>query len=64
MLVKHWMTTSALTVHEDISFHHEDAPDGFLHIYIRCKEIENEEALFAELEVKAKVLYRAHYKLD
>ena len=47
-----------------ITTHHEDEPDGFLHIYIRCKEIENEESLFAELEVKAKVLYRAHYKLD
>jgi acetoin utilization protein AcuB len=47
-----------------IATHHEDAPDGFLNIYIRCKEIENEEALFAELEGKVKVLYRAHYKID
>jgi acetoin utilization protein AcuB len=47
-----------------VASHHEDAPDGFLNIYIRCKEIENEEALFAELEGKVKVLYRAHYKID
>jgi acetoin utilization protein AcuB len=47
-----------------ITTHREDAPGGFLHIYIRCKEIENEGAFFAELESKVKVLYRAHYKLD
>ncbi len=47
-----------------ITTHHEDATDGLLNIYIRCKEIENEQALFAGLETKVKVLYRAHYKLD
>ena len=47
-----------------ITTHHEDAPSGFVNIYIRCKEIENEEALFAELEGKVKVLYRTHYKID
>jgi acetoin utilization protein AcuB len=47
-----------------ITTHHEDAPDGFLNVYVRCKEIENEEALFAELEGKVKVLYQAHYKTD
>jgi acetoin utilization protein AcuB len=47
-----------------ITTHREDAPEGFLNIYIRCREIENEEALFAELGGKVKILYRAHYKLD
>ena len=47
-----------------ITTHHEDAPDGFVNIYMRCKEVENEVAFFAELEDKVKVLYRAHYKLD
>jgi acetoin utilization protein AcuB len=47
-----------------ITTHREDAPGGFLHIYIRCKEIENEGALLTELEGKGKVLYRAHYKID
>jgi acetoin utilization protein AcuB len=47
-----------------LTSHHEDAPEGFLNIYIRCREIENEEAFFAELEGKIKVLYQAHYKLD
>jgi acetoin utilization protein AcuB len=47
-----------------ITTHHEDAPDGFLNFYVRCKEIENEEALFAESEGKGKILYRAHYKID
>ena len=44
--------------------HHEDAPEGFLNLYIRCREIENEEDLFAELEGKVALLYRAHYKID
>ena len=60
--------TDSIRVHGgrviSIATHHEDAPDGFLNIYIRCKEIENEEALFAELEGKVNVLYQAHYKID
>ena len=60
--------TDLIRVHDgrvvSITSHHEDAPEGFLNIYIRCREIENEEALFAELGGKVKVLYRAHYKLD
>jgi len=47
-----------------VTTHPEDAPEGFLNVYIRCKEIENEEALFADLEGKVNVLYRAHYKID
>ena len=47
-----------------ITTHHEDAPDGYLNVYVRCKEIENEEALFAESEGKGKILYQAHYKID
>ena len=47
-----------------ITTHHEDVPDGFLNVYIRCKEIENEEALFAELEGKVKILYQTHYRID
>ena len=47
-----------------ITTHHEDAPEGSLNVYIRCKEIENEEALLAELEGEVRVLYRTHYKID
>lgn len=47
-----------------ITTHHEDAADGFLNVYIRCKKIENEGALLTELEGKGKVLYRAHYKIN
>lgn len=47
-----------------ITTQHEDAPKGFRHVFIRCKELEDEEALFAELEGKAKFLYRTHYKID
>lgn len=47
-----------------ITSHHEEAPDGFLNLYVRCKEIEDEEALLAELEGKVKVLYQAHYKIE
>ena len=44
--------------------HFEDAPADFRHLYIRCKEVEDEEALFKELEKNFKILYRTHYKLD
>ncbi len=47
-----------------ITTSHEDAPTGLRHVFIRCKEIEDEEALFTELEDKAKFLYRTHYKID
>jgi acetoin utilization protein AcuB len=60
--------TDSIRVHGgrvvSITTHHEDSPDGFLNIYIRCKEIENEEDLFAELEGKVKIFYRAHYKIN
>jgi acetoin utilization protein AcuB len=44
--------------------HHEDAPEGFLHLYIRCRAVEDEEALMEELEENFKTLYRTHYKVD
>jgi acetoin utilization protein AcuB len=40
--------------------HYEDAPEGFRRVYIRCKDMEDEDTLFAELEGKFKVLYRVH----
>jgi acetoin utilization protein AcuB len=47
-----------------ITTHHEDAPEGFLNVYIRCKEIENERDLVADLKGRVKILYKTHYKLD
>jgi acetoin utilization protein AcuB len=40
------------------------APEGFRHLYIRTKDVEDEEALFAELELKFRVLYRTRDILD
>ena len=43
---------------------YEQATKGFRHLYIRTKDVENEEALFAELEGKFKLIYRIHDELD
>jgi len=47
-----------------ITTHDEEAPEDFWHLYIRCKGVEDEEALFGELEENFKFLYRTHYKVD
>jgi acetoin utilization protein AcuB len=47
-----------------ITSHYVDAPEGFKQLFIRCREVENEAGLFADLEGKVKVLYKTHYKLD
>ena len=47
-----------------ITTHYDEAPEGFRHLYLRCKAIENEEALFEDLEKNFKILYRTHYKVD
>jgi acetoin utilization protein AcuB len=47
-----------------ITTHFEEAPEAFRHLYIRCKALENEEALFEDLEENFKILYRTHYKAD
>jgi acetoin utilization protein AcuB len=43
---------------------YEQAAKGFRHLYIRTKDVENEEALFAELESKFKLIYRIHDEVD
>lgn len=43
---------------------YEQATKGFRHLYIRTKDVENEEPLFAELEGKFKLIYRIHDELD
>ena len=43
---------------------YEQATKGFRHLYIRTKDVENEEALFAELGGKFKLIYRIHDELD
>jgi acetoin utilization protein AcuB len=43
---------------------YELVPKGFRRLYLRTKEVENEEALFAELESKFKLIYRIHDELD
>jgi acetoin utilization protein AcuB len=47
-----------------ITTNFEEAPEAFRHLYIRCKALENEEALFEDLEENFKILYRTHYKAD
>ena len=47
-----------------ITTHYDEAPEGSRHLYLRCKAIENEEALFEKLEKNFKILYRTHYKVD
>ena len=41
----------------------EDAPNGFRHVFVRCKEFKDEDALLEELEGKLKVLYRTNDKV-
>ena len=43
---------------------YERAPEGFRFVYIRAREVANEEALFEDLEGKFKVLYHSHDRLD
>jgi acetoin utilization protein AcuB len=43
---------------------YERAAEGFRHVYIRAREVENEDALFEELKGKFKVLYRTHDRVD
>jgi acetoin utilization protein AcuB len=43
---------------------YEQAAKGFRCLYIRTKDVENEDALFAELESKFKLIYRIHDEVD
>jgi acetoin utilization protein AcuB len=43
---------------------YEQAPQGFRHLYVRTKNVEDEKALFSELEGKFKLIYRIHDELD
>ena len=43
---------------------YEQAAKGFRHLYIRTKDVRNEEALFAELQSKFKLIYRIYDQLD
>jgi acetoin utilization protein AcuB len=43
---------------------YQRAPQGFRFVYIRAKEIGNEQAMFDELEGKFTVLYHSHDRLD
>jgi acetoin utilization protein AcuB len=42
---------------------YEQAPEDFRLVFIRCKELKDENAFFAELEGKFKVLYRTRDKV-
>jgi len=43
---------------------YERAPKGFRFVYIRAREVGNEQALFKELAGKFKVLHHSHDRLD
>lgn len=43
---------------------YERAPKGFLEVFIRAKDLKDEEALLKDLESKFKVLYRIHDRVD
>ena len=43
---------------------YEGAPEGFGQIFIRAKDIKDEQALLKELEAKSTVLYFIHEKVD
>jgi acetoin utilization protein AcuB len=43
---------------------YEQAAKGFRCLYLRTKEVENEDALFAELESKFKLIYRIHDQVE
>ena len=40
------------------------APESFLRVYIRAREVQDEEALRKDLEGKNRILYYIHEKLD
>jgi acetoin utilization protein AcuB len=44
--------------------HYEHAPEGFRHVYIRFKGVENESGLLAELGKRFKVLYHTRDKVE
>jgi acetoin utilization protein AcuB len=44
--------------------HYEHAPEGFRHVYIRFKAVENESGLLAELGKRFKVLYHTRDKVE
>lgn len=44
--------------------HYEHAPEGFRHVYIRFKGVEDETGLLAEFEKKFKVLYHTRDKVE
>jgi len=39
-------------------------PEGFRHLYVRPREVKDEQALIAELETRFKLVYHAHDKLE
>jgi acetoin utilization protein AcuB len=43
---------------------YEQVPQGFRHLYIRTKDVEDEDALFADLEKKFKLIYRIHDEVE
>jgi acetoin utilization protein AcuB len=43
---------------------YEQAQQGFRHLYVRTKNVQDEKALFSELEGKFKLIYRIHDELD
>jgi acetoin utilization protein AcuB len=43
---------------------YERAPEGFLEVFIRAKDVKDEETLIKDLEGKFKVTYRIHDKVD
>ena len=43
---------------------YERAPEGFRFVYIRAREVGNEQVLFEDLKGKFKVLYHTHDRLD
>ena len=43
---------------------YEQAAKGFRFLYIRTRDVENEDALFAELQSKFKLIYRIHDQVD
>jgi acetoin utilization protein AcuB len=42
----------------------EQAPKGFRHLYIRTKDVDDEDALFAALKSKCKLIYRIHDEVE
>jgi acetoin utilization protein AcuB len=43
---------------------YEQVPQGFRHLYIRTKDVEDEDALFAALKSKCKLIYRIHDEVE